>query len=347
MHDNFERCLRLILDAEGGFSDDAHDSGGRTMWGITEKEYRRWKNDDKANVRNLTVEEMRTIYRTQYWNKVGADDLRYGLDLVAFDTIVNGGHPKEWLTRSGGDIAKFHALHLAYLRSLSGYRYFGKGWEKRQSKMLANALQMEREAVHAVDPAISASSVVYRVGSPVSEAVRGAQRRLNALGYAEKGLGEDGAYGVRTKSAVVDFESTNGLPMTGELSAETLALLMSANARPWPLPIEAAGGISGLRAAGDPAVKAADTDRATAVVLGAGAAASAANQSGLLDAMTAAGQTAGDTQGALQSLVSILKFGTTNVLPICCAIAAWLLYRKYGAAIVARVDKWTRPSGTI
>jgi hypothetical protein len=63
--------------------------------------------------------------------------------------------------------------------------------------------------------------------------------------------------------------------------------------------------------------------------------------------MTAAGQTAGDTQVALQSLVAILKFGTTNVLPICCAIAAWLLYRKYGTAIVSRVEKWTRPAGTL
>lgn len=347
MRDNFEKCLRLILDAEGGFSDDAHDSGGRTQWGITEKEYRRWTNDQSANVRNITRDDMRAIYKKQYWDKVGADDLRSGLDLVAFDTIVNGGHPKEWLARSGGDISKFHALHLAYLRSLKVYQYFGKGWEKRQAKMIRNALQMEREEKHGADVPVSSNAVVYRIGSPVSAAVRGAQDRLNALGYAEKGLSVDGAYGPRTMSAVADFEHTNGLPMDGELDAITLALLMSDNAKAWPVPIEAVAGVAGLRATGDPAVKSADADRATAVVLGTGAAVSAVNQSGILDAMTSAGQSAGATQTAVQALVSILKFGVENVIPIACAIGAWLLYRKYGAAIVARVEKWTRPAGTL
>lgn len=317
------------------------------MWGITEKEYRRWKNDDKANVRNITREEMRTIYKTKYWDKVGADDLRSGLDLVAFDTIVNGGHPKEWLARSGGDISKFHALHLTYLRSLRVYRYFGNGWEKRQAKMIRNALQMEREERHVADVPASTHDVVYRIGSPVSDAVRAAQARLNALGYAEKGLAVDGAYGPRTMSAVADFEHMNGLTMDGELDAITLALLMSDKAKAWPVPVEAVGGVAGLRATGDPAVKSADADRATAVVLGTGAAVSAVNQTGILDAMTSAGQSAGVVQSAVQALVSILKFGVENILPIACAIGAWLLYRKYGAAIVARVEKWTRPSGAL
>ena len=350
MQENFERCLRLVLDAEGGFSNDAHDSGGRTLWGITEKEYRVWRNDASANVQRMTPDEMRKIYKTQYWDRVGADNLAAGLDLVAFDTIVNGGHPKEWLARCSGDIGKFQQLHLAYLRGLKVYPYFKNGWEKRQANMTRNALQMEREAVHgsssspSPDDALAPAGVVYRIGSPRSEAIRGAQARLNALGYADKGLVEDGAYGSRTLSAVTDFEHINGLPMTGELTSEALALLMSDRAKPWPVPAEAIGGVPGLRAAGDPAIKSADADKTTAAVLGAGAAVEAVNKSGLLDAMKSAGSTATDTHSALDALVGIAKFGAENVLPIACIVAAVLLYRKYGLAIAARVEKWTRPA---
>ena len=35
----FEKCLPLVLVQEGGHSNDAHDPGGMTMYGIIQKEY--------------------------------------------------------------------------------------------------------------------------------------------------------------------------------------------------------------------------------------------------------------------------------------------------------------------
>lgn len=347
MKDNFERCLRLVLDEEGGFSDHPQDSGGRTKWGITEREYRRWKHDPHANIMDMTQGEMHRIYREDYWDKVGADDLPAGFDLLLFDTHVNGGHAKRWYAACGGDVVRYQQQHLAYLRSLRVYRYFGKGWEKRQRHMTANALQMQREA--SMPPCVpaecAAAEIVYRIGSPVSEAVRAAQRRLNELGYAEGQLAVDGAYGPRTMSAVSDFEHINGLTMDGILDAREYAVLMSEAAKPWPLPVEAAGGIEGLRAAGDAEVKAADDDKTAAVLMAAGGAATAAKETGVLDLLVQSGKDADLFTQAVNSLVSVVKLGLAVVLPAVLAFAALLLWRRYGARIRARVEKWSRPVG--
>ena len=189
-------------------------------------------------------------------------------------------------------------------------------------------------------------ATTYRVGMPYSGTVLEAQRRLNLLGYADKRLGEDGLYGPRTRSAVQDFETENGLSVTGELSPEVFSVLMSDDAKVWPVPGEAAHGVAGLRKNGDTEIKAADNDKTAAIVLGAGSAATAAQQSGALDMLVQTGKDATLLTTAVNSLVGVVKLGLAVVVPAALAFAAFLLWRRYGARIRERIEKWSRPVGS-
>lgn len=84
---NFERALALVLQHEGGFSDHPSDPGGATMMGITQATLGAWRGQPvtRADIRALSREEARAIYRIRYWNAVAGDELPAGLDLAAFD----------------------------------------------------------------------------------------------------------------------------------------------------------------------------------------------------------------------------------------------------------------------
>lgn len=89
----FEKCLPDTLKQEGGYSDDAHDPGGKTDYGIIQKEYdlkrRQWGLPTRW-VKLISADEYRTIYYTDYWLPYGPE-LPAGLDLECFDQCVNEG----------------------------------------------------------------------------------------------------------------------------------------------------------------------------------------------------------------------------------------------------------------
>ena len=62
------------------------------------------------------------------------------------------------------------------------------------------------------------------------DAVRKVQKRLIALGYLSEGSA-DGDYGNMTKNAVKEFQSRNGLNVTGTVNSSTLTKLNSSDAR--------------------------------------------------------------------------------------------------------------------
>jgi glycosyl hydrolase family 108 len=69
----FEKCLPDTLVQEGGYSNDAHDPGGMTMYGIIQREYdlkrRQWGFPTQW-VKKISADEYRTIYYTDYWCQV-------------------------------------------------------------------------------------------------------------------------------------------------------------------------------------------------------------------------------------------------------------------------------------
>lgn len=162
---NFERCLPDTLLEEGGYSDDPHDPGGRTDYGIIQKEYdakrRQWGLPTRW-VKDITAAEYRTIYYTDYWLPV-CPHLPAGLDLETFDQFVNeGGHRAIVLlqlalrvhvdgdfgpeTQTAVDAAvagksvvavidRYKVAREAFYRALPIFRYFGKDWIARSERI--------------------------------------------------------------------------------------------------------------------------------------------------------------------------------------------------------------------
>jgi len=168
----FDQCLTVTLRHEGGWSDHPSDKGGATMKGITIGVYSQWKGRrmTKAELRAITDDEVRTIYRRNYWDKVRADELPPGLDLVAFDGAVNSGPSRgiRWLqvgvgadqdgkigpatvaaAQAADRAAAINAAcdaRLAFVRGLKTWPTFGRGWSSRIADIRSQALRMATPA---------------------------------------------------------------------------------------------------------------------------------------------------------------------------------------------------------
>jgi hypothetical protein len=91
MQENFDKIMEFVFIHEGYKSDDPDDAGGKTVWGITERDYPEefpalWNmNKNDAQLR------AKVLFRRDYWDKVGGDILPTKTDAVVMDTAVNMG----------------------------------------------------------------------------------------------------------------------------------------------------------------------------------------------------------------------------------------------------------------
>src|SRR6188474_496526 len=175
MKSTYDICLPLLLLHEGGYSNHPSDPGGPTKFGITIGDYRRYiKADaDEGDVRAMSLEDAKTIYRARYWNALRCDDLPAGLDYAVFDYGVNSGTgrsakvlrrllglPDRSVTISDDVIAATHAVdpttlvtkicdeRLRFLRSLRTWPIFGAGWGRRVAEVKVAALAMAAKEHH-------------------------------------------------------------------------------------------------------------------------------------------------------------------------------------------------------
>lgn len=184
MQNTYAKCLAKTLQYEGGWSNNPKDPGGATMKGVTQAVYdafRRRQGKATQSVRSISDLELQAIYRNQYWNAIRGDDLPAGVDCVVFDYAVNSGparaakalqsalgaradgHIGEATLEAAGRMApadlidKICASRLAFVKSLSTYSTFGKGWSARISSVRAYAKTLaghpEKFDIVASDPA--------------------------------------------------------------------------------------------------------------------------------------------------------------------------------------------------
>lgn len=88
----FAACFDDLILKEGGYSDHPADTGGRTMYGITEATAR--AAGYTGPMRDLTLPIARDIYRRRYWHTLRLDEiaiLSAALAEELFDTAVNMG----------------------------------------------------------------------------------------------------------------------------------------------------------------------------------------------------------------------------------------------------------------
>lgn len=146
---NFDQAFSVLMQHEGGYSNDANDPGGETKYGISKRAY------PALDIKNLTLEQAAAIYRRDYWGPAGCDAVPDPLRMDLFDMAVNSGVKAavRCLQRAAGEtadgvlgprtlqavqsipstrlIARFNAERLEFMTSLPTWSSFGKGWARR------------------------------------------------------------------------------------------------------------------------------------------------------------------------------------------------------------------------
>ena len=171
MNNNFQKCLDLVLKAEGGWTGVdglKGDPGGETNLGVTKRVWEEYVGHTVESLKKLTKEDVAPLYELKYWRPCYGEVLPRGLDFVVFSMGVNAGPGRSVKllqssigcvpdgvigpktrglisdSNSATLIAKFSESRREYYRSLKNFPIFGKGWLNRVDHEEAEALQMTK-----------------------------------------------------------------------------------------------------------------------------------------------------------------------------------------------------------
>jgi len=87
--ERFNKFIKFILKAEGGYVNDPKDAGGETKYGISKRAFPHY------DIKNLTVEQASEIYYNSYYKPCKCDKIEpILLALQVFDFAVNAGVSK-------------------------------------------------------------------------------------------------------------------------------------------------------------------------------------------------------------------------------------------------------------
>jgi lysozyme family protein len=168
---SYGAALARVLAHEGGYTNHPDDPGGPTNFGITIADYRKYVKPGAtaADVKAMTLDEAKAIYRAKYWDALSCDALPAGLDYAVFDYGVNSGigRAAKVLQRvlNVADDGAIGSVTLAaarrtaprllilaicderlrFLRSLRTWPVFGKGWGRRVADVKETALAMAQQ----------------------------------------------------------------------------------------------------------------------------------------------------------------------------------------------------------
>ena len=171
MKSNFDKCLAMLLEHEGGYVNDPMDNGGMTNLGVTRRVYEDWMDRPvtEQEMRDLTPDDVAPIYRKNYADPIRFDDLPSGLDWAVLDWCVNSGksRPSKAVQRAVGAtqdgaignqtlglvaekdpkfiIDYVYTVRQAFYESLDDYKHFGRGWSRRNTETLHQAMKMAEE----------------------------------------------------------------------------------------------------------------------------------------------------------------------------------------------------------
>lgn len=168
---NFDKCLKPLLEDEGGNDDDPHDPGGRTSRGIIQSEYNHYRHAHsliQRDVWSASDAEVSDIYKTEYWDVLQCEFMPAGVDYCVFDYGVNSGISRsaKVLQRIVGAevdgivgpetvrmvsgmpseniINVMSAERLSFLEHLGTWGRYGRGWSRRVKHVKSLSLQMSK-----------------------------------------------------------------------------------------------------------------------------------------------------------------------------------------------------------
>lgn len=162
----FEQAFDRLIGHEGKFTDDKNDRGNwttgiigkgilkGTKYGISAMTY------PDFDIKNLTLNQAKEIYKRDWWDKLNADNLDPAIVFQVWDFAINAGMgtAKRKLQKSVGMaedgiigpltikaihkadlndvLMKFNAERLNHYTSLSTWPRYGKGWTLRVAQQL-------------------------------------------------------------------------------------------------------------------------------------------------------------------------------------------------------------------
>jgi lysozyme family protein len=171
MKNNFDKCLHMLLEHEGGYVNNKHDKGGMTNLGVTKRVYDEWigRKSTEQEMRDLTPDDVAPIYKKNYWDRVKGDYVPSGVDWCLYDWAVNSGsgRPAKAVQRAVGAtpdgvigkqtvglimekdpkfiIDYVYTVRQAFYEGLDDYKHFGRGWSRRNTETLHQAMKMVEE----------------------------------------------------------------------------------------------------------------------------------------------------------------------------------------------------------
>ena len=81
----FDSAIATVLKNEGGYSASDGNTGNPVNFGINQKAH------PEVDVKNLTQDQAKEIYKKDYWDKYGVDQLRPDQQAIVMDGVVNHG----------------------------------------------------------------------------------------------------------------------------------------------------------------------------------------------------------------------------------------------------------------
>jgi lysozyme family protein len=168
--ENWEKAFQLVLKHEGGFVNHPKDPGGMTNLGVTKKVWEEFigREVDEREMRALTPDVVKPLYKKNYWDKIKGDQLPSGVDYAAYDLAVNSGTGRaaKYLQRIAGvpddgvigpksmeailscdpveTVDAICDMRLDFLQRLPTWNTFGKGWGRRVEEVKSIGLQMAK-----------------------------------------------------------------------------------------------------------------------------------------------------------------------------------------------------------
>jgi len=93
MQSNWKKSFDLILESEGGFVNNPHDTGGMTNLGVTRAVWEQWvgRPSNEKEMRSLTAAMVEPLYHRNFWDACNCDSLPTPIDYLVFDFAVNAG----------------------------------------------------------------------------------------------------------------------------------------------------------------------------------------------------------------------------------------------------------------
>lgn len=140
----FDLAFKIVIGEEGGYVNNPKDPGGETKYGVSKRSY------PSLDIKNLSIDQAKKIYKENYWDKVGGDSKPFEIALPLFDCAINCGtgkatelYKKAVAVGGGPDniLAEFMTQQIMFKIGLKIWKTFGLGWARREFRICIQAVR--------------------------------------------------------------------------------------------------------------------------------------------------------------------------------------------------------------